>query len=190
MNKRVAVNLAFFTAVFVALLVWATQNVVTVERLERPFDISADFPATSGVQTRAEVAYLGVHAGVVDRVERRTGKVRVHMKIDRGSRIPAQATANIFRKSAIGEPYIDFFPPKDYRDGGPYLKKGDLVPIERTSVPLEFSELLRSASRLVGGIDPDRLGVLVHELALALDNRADDLRRLTTAGDELAATFA
>ena len=190
MNKRIAVNLAVFSAVFVLMVVWAVNNVVTVDRLEKPYPISGEFTSASGVLPRAEVAYLGVHYGTVDRVERIRGGVVVHMKIDRGKRLPAEATANIFRKSAIGEPYIDFKPPEGYEGDGPFLEKGDRVPRQRTTVPLEFSELLRSASAVVSGVDPERTQTLLHELALALQGRSDVLRRLAVAGDRSAATFA
>jgi phospholipid/cholesterol/gamma-HCH transport system substrate-binding protein len=55
---------------------------------------------------------------------------------------------------------------------------------------LEFSELLRSAANLLQNIDADKAGSLIHELAAALNGRADSLRALTTASDELSATFA
>lgn len=191
MNKRVAINLAVFLVIFATMVVWSVRNVVSVEAIDRPYELTADFPAASGILPRAEVAYLGVHVGTVAGVERVPGGVRVDMKIDRGRRIPAGSTANIFRKSAVGEPYIDFFPPEGYEgDDGPYLAAGDNVPQELTTTPLEFSELLRSASRLVSGIDPQRLDSLLGELAVALHGRGDDLRRLTISGDQLASTFA
>lgn len=189
-NKRVLINLAVFGSIFAALVVWSIGNVVTVDAIERPYEITAEFPYASGILPRAEVAYLGVHAGDVKRVERVPGGVEITLQIDRDRRIPADATASIFRKSAVGEPYIDFFPPAAYDGGGPYLEAGDVVPAERTTNPLEFSELLRSASRLIEGIDPERLRVLVHELALTLDDRGEDLRRLTESGDRLAEAFA
>ena len=191
-NRRILINLAVFSAVFATMIVWAVNNVVSVEAIERPYELVADFEQASGILPRAEVAYLGVHYGTVGSVERLADEhlVRVTMKIDADRKIPEGSTANIFRKSAIGEPYIDFFPPKAYDGKGPYLEEGERVPIEQTTVPLEFSELLRSASRLVSGVDPDRTNVLIHELALALLDRSDDLRQLTIAGDQLAQTFA
>jgi phospholipid/cholesterol/gamma-HCH transport system substrate-binding protein len=191
-NRRVLINLAFFSVVFATMLVWAVNNVVTVEAIEQPYQLTADFDQASGILPRAEIAYLGVHYGTVAGVERIADDhlVRVTMKIDADKKLPEGSTANIFRKSAIGEPYIDFFPPDDYDGKGPFLEKGDRVPLELTTVPLEFSELLRSASRVVSGIEPDRVHVLIHELSLALLDRSDDLRQLTIASDELAQTFA
>jgi phospholipid/cholesterol/gamma-HCH transport system substrate-binding protein len=57
-------------------------------------------------------------------------------------------------------------------------------------VPLEFSELLRSANALLSSVEPGATGSLVHELSLALDGRGQDLRDLTTSLDTLTSTFA
>src|SRR2546423_786901 len=83
---------------------------------------------------------------------------------------PAGSTANIFRKSAIGEQYVDFEPPAGYSGtAGPFYKDGATIPLERTTTPLEFSELLRSASAVIGSIDPNDVTVLLHEAAIGLN---------------------
>src|SRR3546814_16419428 len=94
------------------------------------------------------------------------------MKIDKGKHLPAGSVARVFRKSAIGEPYIDFVPPDDYEEGDPVIEPGDNVPISRTTVPLEFSALLRSAGAHISSIDPEAAGGLVHELSVALQGRS------------------
>lgn len=191
MNRRVLINLIFFNAVFALMLFWAVNNIITVDRLERPYTITGDFAQAAGVKANAEVTYLGVHYGRVTKVTRRPGGVHVTMKIDREKDIPAGSIARVFRKSAIGEPYIDFRPSATYDDASSArIEPNENVPEERTTVPLEFSELLRSASALVSSIDPEAAGGLVHELALALDGRGESLRSLTTSMDELTSTFA
>lgn len=191
MSRRTLVNLIFFNAVFAVLLVWAAANIVTLDFLERPYEITGDFEQASGVTPDAEVTYLGVNYGRVGEVERTDDGVRITMKIDRGKEIPAGSIARIWRKSAIGEPYIDFVPPEGYDADEPgRIEPGGHVPVERTTVPLEFSELLRSASEVISSIDPEAAGNVVHELALALDGRSADLRTLTTSMDQLTASFA
>lgn len=190
MNKRVVVNLIFFNAVFALMLFWAVNNIVTFDAIEKPYTITGDFAQASGVKANAEVTYLGVSYGRVSSVERTDDGVSIAMKIDRDKHIPAGSVARIFRKSAIGEPYIDFVPPEDYDDGNTAsIEAGDNVPRERTTVPLEFSELLRSASALISSIDPEAAGGLVHELSLALDGRGEDLRDLTISMDTLTSSF-
>jgi phospholipid/cholesterol/gamma-HCH transport system substrate-binding protein len=193
LNRRVVFNVAFFALLFAVMTGWAVRQVVSVDRLDQPYPIAAEFANAFGILPNAEVTYLGVGFGTVTSVDRIPGGVRIGMKIERQRRIPAGSTASIGRKSAVGEPYIDFSPPPGLAPedaGGPFLRAGDVVPQERTAVPLEFSELLRSASAVVASVPPDRLHTLVHELSLGLEGRSDDLRNLTTASDELAATFA
>ncbi|MDP1820701.1 MAG: MCE family protein [Acidimicrobiales bacterium] len=189
MSRRVLINLIFFNVVFGVMILWALGNIVSLDAVERPYKISGEFAQAAGVKANAEVTYLGVHYGNVSGVERTDGGVSVTMKIDRGKDIPAGSIARIFRKSAIGEPYIDFVPPEEFDEDGDSIEPGDNVPIERTTVPLEFSELLRSASALISSIDPDAAGGLLHELSLALSGRGQALRDITTSFDTLTQTF-
>lgn len=190
MSRRVFINLLAFLGVFVLMLWWAVNNIISFDFIERPYEISGEFAATAGVSDNSEVAYLGVNYGAVSSVESVDGKVLITMSIDRDKQIPAGSTARIFRKSAIGEPYIDFEPPPDYDEGGPWIEAGDVIPLEQTTVPLEFSELLRSASRVLGSVDPDKTRTLVHELAVVVNGRGETLRDLTVDSDALLATFA
>ncbi len=212
MKLRVLVNLVFFGIVFALMLTWAAANLVSVRQIDRPYRLTGSFVATSGILPAAEVAYLGVHYGAVTSVERipggpgsscgvdpetnqaRTGCVRITMDVDRGKKIPLHSIARIFRKSAIGEPYIDFQPPQSFdpahaTDSSYYANDG-VVPIEETQNPLEFDDLLKTASALLANIDPVKAGDLIHQLALALNGRTQDLRNLTTSLDDLTATFA
>ncbi len=198
MNRRVLINLVAFVGVFFIMLWWAINNIINPTQLpliggasifDQPYELTGEFAATAGVTENSEVAYLGVNYGAVSGVDIVDGEVLVSMEIDSGKEIPAGSTARIFRKSAIGEPYIDFNPPEDFAAGGPTLQPGDVIPMERTSVPLEFSELLRTASTVLASVDPDQTRTLVHELAVALEGRSDSLRDLTVSSDALLQTF-
>lgn len=190
-NLRVWVNLAFFSLLLAIMVGWTVRNVVSVDQIDKPYLISAEFPNAFGVLPNAEVTYLGVSYGSVTDVERVPGGVEVTMEIARDNKIPDGSTASIQRKSAIGEQYVDFSPPPGYDgDGGPFYEAGAEIPRELTSVPLEFSELLRSASGLISAIPPEDARTVVHELAVGLEGRSDDLVALADAGDRLSATFA
>ena len=157
MSRRVLINLVFFNVVFGVMLFWAVNNIVTLDRIERPYTITGDFAQAAGVQANAEVTYLGVHYGRVSSVERRAGGVRITMKIDRGKDIPA----------GLDRPRSSASPPsasptstscrrRTLRGGRrPASSRATTSRSERTTVPLEFSELLRSASALISSIDPD-----------------------------------
>ena len=191
MSRRVAINLVAFLGVFFLMMWWAVNNIITFDFLEKPYAISGEFAATAGVAGGSEVAYLGVNYGSVRSVDLVDENVRIVMDIQRDKQIPAGSIARVFRKSAVGEPYIDFAPPEDYDgEGGPYIEPGEVIPLDRTQVPLEFSELLRAASRVLESVDPEQTRTLVHELAVALQGRGQKLRDLTVSSDALLQTFA
>jgi phospholipid/cholesterol/gamma-HCH transport system substrate-binding protein len=192
-RRRVFLNLVFFTVLSAVMVGWAIANVVTIRPIERPYTLRGTFAATGGVGANAEVTYLGVPIGTVAGVERVTGGVLVSMDIDRGVDIPMGSSANIQRKSAIGEPIVDFRPPPDLSGPGAAMPKGSkdfVIPMEQTTIPLEFSELLRSASRLISSIPPDAVSTLLREAAIGLQGNADNLRTLGDAADELGTTLA
>ena len=190
MSRRVAINLVAFLGVFVLMLWWAVNNIITFDFIERPYEITGEFAATAGVAENSEVAYLGVNYGTVSKVESVDGGVVITMSIQRDKDIPAGSVARIFRKSAVGEPYIDFDPPDGFEEGDPVMEPGTVIPRDRTRVPLEFSELLRAASRVLESVDPEQTRTLVHELAVALEGRGESLRDLTVSSDALLQTFA
>ena len=190
MNRRTIANLVTFFVVGGLFFAWAATSLVKLDAINNPYKVKADFSNTVGLLPGSEVDYLGVTFGTVSAVERIDGGVRVTMKVDKNKKVPMNSSANIFRKSALGEQYIEFDPPPGYTSGGPYYAKNALIPMSRTTVPLEFSELLRSAGRLVASVSPDAVQTLVHELAVGLDGRADDFRALTDAGDRISQTLA
>lgn len=189
-RARVYINLGIFTVGFVGMLFWAIGSVVSVDQVDRPYRLTGDFVNAFGIGPDAEVTYLGVPSGTVTSVHRIPGGVRVSMKIRRTYRIPKGSTANIGRKSAIGEPYVDFEPPPGYTGGGAVYRNGDRVPLADTTVPLEFSELLRSASALISSLPPADVERLLHEAAVGLNGRTDSLREMAEAGDKLSADLA
>ena len=82
---------------------------------------------------------------------------------------------------------LDEFLPNDWQG---IFKDGDRIPESHTTVPLEFSELLRSASAVLSALPPGAVGTIVHESATALEGRTESLRQLATAGDKLTETLA
>ncbi len=186
MNKRTIANLITFAVVGGLFVYWAATSLVTVSAIKQPYPLKADFANAVGLLPGSEVDYLGVTFGTVSSVQRIDGGVRATFKMDHGKKVPTNSSANIFRKSALGEQYVEFDPPAGYTGGGPYYAENTLIPMARTTVPLEFSELLRSAGRLVSAIPPDAVDTLVHEAAVGVNGQADSLRALTESGDKLS----
>jgi ABC-type transporter Mla subunit MlaD len=56
MSRRTIINLIFFVFVFGIMCLWAVQNIVRIDAIEKPYSVTGTFPATSGVLPNAEVA--------------------------------------------------------------------------------------------------------------------------------------
>src|ERR1041385_1655502 len=133
-NRRIVANLAVFTIIAGAFVYWALTSILHVAALEHPFTVKADFPAAFGVLKNSEVTYLGTQIGEVRTTRRIPHGVEVVMAFKKNTHVPSDADVQIARKSAIGEPFVNFTPAAGTNGGGPFLRSGDTVPIDRASV--------------------------------------------------------
>lgn len=190
MNRRVAVNLTVFALLGAVLAYWAVGNVLQIDLVDRPYTLTADFESSPGLQPGFDVGYLGTPIGRVRAVDLEDGGVSVTLAIDKGHHVPEGSSLAVRRKSAIGEPYVDVVPPAGAGVDGPFLEPGAHIPRERTSTPLAYAELFDALDDLVSAVPRQDLDTLLHELAVGLDGRSEDLRRLITGSSDALATFA
>lgn len=190
MNRRVALNLTVFALLGLGLAWWAVGNVLQIDLVDKPYTITAEFESSPGLQPGFDVGYLGTPIGRIRHVDLDGDGVSVELAIDHGRHIPEGSSLAVRRKSAIGEPYVDVVPPEGASTDGPFLAAGAHIPRERTSTPLEYAELFDALDDLVSAVPRDDLATLFHELALGLDGRSQDLRRLITGSSDAVDTFA
>lgn len=191
-TRRIYVNLAAFATLFLVLAYWAGTNVVRLDRVERPYRITASFQQAPGLRPNVEVTYRGVSVGRVSSVRLAGGAARVRLAIDRGRRLPLGVTAAVRRRSAVGEPYVGLAAPAGWHSGDAHLPTDGsyAIPLSATSVPLSYGDLFASADRLLGAVDPQSLRTLTSELAIALGGRGDELRTLIGRSEDLTTTLA
>jgi phospholipid/cholesterol/gamma-HCH transport system substrate-binding protein len=185
MTRRLWANAAAFSVLFAVLSVWAVRNVLHLDIVERPKSIAAEFETSPGLRAGYEVTYFGVHAGSVGRVAIDDDHVRVVLKIDRHLELPARLDGAVRRKSAVGEPYVDLTPTGGADPGGPRLREGAVIPRERTTTPLAYSEVFDAVDDLVTAVPDDDLERFVHSLAAGFEGRAGDIRSAIVGADRL-----
>ncbi|GAA1367896.1 MCE family protein [Catellatospora chokoriensis] len=160
----------------------AVRYVGVGDGLTGRYTVHADFAVAGGIFANASVTYRGVPVGRVDAVRLHGDGVRVDLRLDGGTRVPADLRAVVAHRSAVGEQYVDLRPETD---AGPYLADGDVIPASRTGVPLPVETLLSNLDALVASVDPAELGVLVDELGTAFAGNESALRTLLDSGDAL-----
>lgn len=192
MTPRIAVNIATFVAMAVALTWWATTNYVTFGLTQPPSNVvTMDFEASPGLQPGFEVAYLGHGVGRVAAVDLEDHHVVVTTELDPDQPVPAAVDAAVRRRSAVGEPYIDLAPSAAADADAPaLLADGDHIGLDRTSVPLSYEDVFRSVADLLDAIPDGSVGTILEELAAGLDGREDDLRAIVSDVESVLTTFA
>lgn len=119
---------------------------------------------------------LGVDVGVITEVRNVPDGVAVSFNIDEPDiELPADVQAAIVPASLLGERYVQLFPAYQ---GGPALEEGATIPMERTAVPAEPDELLRSLQDYLGAIDPNAVSDFVGNAATLLEGNGQELNSL------------
>lgn len=147
--------------------------------------LTAQFDNTAGLYATNNVAVLGMKVGSVTRVTPKTGYVEVEFTVDKDVKIPADAQAVTLQTSILSDRSIELTPP--YR-GGPALRDGDTIGLDRTKTPVEFTKTLDMVDRLAVSLEGDGNGqgamrTLVDSAAAMASGNGE---RIRSALDELS----
>ncbi|MDX6744884.1 MCE family protein [Actinocorallia sp. A-T 12471] len=189
MRPRIMINLAVFAVLAAVMVSWAVLTLLPLRFGAPALRVEAEFASSPGLRPGLEVDYLGLRVGSIERVRLRPGKVAVTLLLETSPELPGGLTASVLRKSAVGEPYVEL-EPADAADAGPRLRDGDVIPLGRTKVTVEYQRLFESAGKTLRSVDPADLRVLTRELAAGLDGRGQDLHDALADLDQLAGTVA
>jgi len=177
----------------VALVVAMVATIAaTIAGCSRPGDsgyhLSVEFPRAVALYSQSRVKVMGIDVGVVRSIEVDGDHVRVEMTIDDDVPLPADVEASIVPLSLVGERNIILSPA--WQPGDARAKDGDVIPSERTHVPVEPDEALKAVTDLAHAIDPAALAQLVSGGAAALDGHGRDLHDALAGTGDLVALLA
>lgn len=146
-SARVLV-IAALAAVFVFIA--AVAGVQLYRKLTTTM-VVAYFSETLALYPGDRVQIMGVRVGSIDKIEPAGDKMRVTLHYNNKYRVPANATASILNPSLVASRTIQLSPPYT---GGPVLRDGAVIPIERTRVPVEWDQLRDSINAILRQLGP------------------------------------
>ena len=152
------------------------------------YTLSAVFPRTISLYPSSDVRVLGLPAGKVTSVRVEGTQVRVRMRLKKSVPVPADVRATIVPLSLIGERYVQLFPV--WTDGVPRARNGDMIPIDRTDIPVEPDEALAALKKFLDTLDPQATGSLITNLAGDLGGNGQALNDALKGTSNLVATLA
>lgn len=150
------------------------------------YRVDVQLPQAAGLYARANVTYRGYQVGRVKDVTLRPGgSVVAQLQIDDGTKIPADAVAEVRSTSVIGEQYIDFVPPPGATSTA-NLADGAVVPASQTTLPTTTDALLSSVDDFLTSVPRHDLTTVVDQLGTAFEGTGGDLDTILDAGSALS----
>jgi phospholipid/cholesterol/gamma-HCH transport system substrate-binding protein len=156
--------------ILVVALALVTATTVVLWPRSEPVRVTAYFPRTVGIYPGSDVRVLGVRIGEVTEITPQGKRVRVTLEYDPGRKVPADAKAAIINSSVVSDRYVQLLP---VYKGGARLRDGDVIPEERTAVPVELDRVfdsLHTTSEALGPRGANKDGSLSRLLGVSADN--------------------
>ncbi|MCZ4274619.1 MCE family protein [Rhodococcoides yunnanense] len=145
--------------------------------------VVAEFPSTTGLYAGDDVRVLGVEVGKVASIDPEGDFATVTMHIDSDVEIPADAKAVIIAQSLVSARFVQLTP---VFSGGPTLADGEIIPLTRTAVPVEWDEIKSELTKLSTALGPEGVddqgpaGRFIDTAADNLDGNGETLRASLT----------
>lgn len=178
-KKILYVNLAVFLALSFGLIFLGAKNLVFQHEAGRT--LSARFVDASGLLPRNDVTMRGVVAGSVSEVDLASdGTVQVDMLLEPGILVPRGTTAEIVRRSPIGELTLELHP-----GNGDPMADGAVIGVDDTLPPPDVSKTIEVFADILHEVPSQDLHTVVTEVADAVRGRGRDLAKLTEVSADL-----
>ena len=185
MTRQILIQMAIFAVIAttaLAIMVLAYMRLPTLLGVGQ-YRVTLELPETGGLYPRGNVTYRGVEVGEVKSVDLTGTGVKAVLSLNSNVKIPADLDAEVHSVSSVGEQFVQLLPRSA---AGPVLKDGDVIPVDRTTVPTDINKVLDLTNRGLEAIPQDNLKTVVDEAAIAVGGLGPELRRLVTGSTTLA----
>jgi phospholipid/cholesterol/gamma-HCH transport system substrate-binding protein len=184
--RRVVIQMAIFTiGTLIAVSVMAFHYMGLPNYLfgVGHYRVTLHLPAAGGLYSSGNVTYRGTEVGRVESVALTDTGVDAVLSLNSGVAIPADLDAEVHSQTAVGEQFVALRP----RSGnGPVLKDGDVISVDRASVPPDINSLLDATNRGLQAIPHDNLKTVIDEGYTAVGGLGPELSRLVKGTTSLA----
>jgi phospholipid/cholesterol/gamma-HCH transport system substrate-binding protein len=129
-------------------------DVLRLQFARDPFTVRLELASAGGLYPRSEVTYRGTLVGKVTAIRLRPpgegGGVVASLRLDEGTKVPADTDAVVSDLSPAGEQFVDLRPRSA---AGPFLAAGSVIPASRTSTPVPTAVLMRNLAQVLNQVE-------------------------------------
>jgi len=176
-------TLAAITVIAVGVMAFGFVKVPALFGIGR-YTVTVDLPASGGLYPTSVVTYRGTEIGRVDSIETTRNGVKAVLKLNSATAVPADVTAAVHSRSAVGEQFLELTPRS--AAATPKLRDGDVIPVGRVQIPADIGSLLDATNRALQAIPPDNLRTVVDEADKAVGGLGPELSRIVDGSTSLA----
>lgn len=148
------------------------------------YTVTVDLPESGGLYATSVVTYRGSEVGRVDSVDVTATGVRAVLNLDSSIKIPADVSAAVHSRSAVGEQFIELTPLPGQSGGT--LRDGAIIPVAKVQIPADIGALLDATNRSLQAIPRDNLRTVVDEADKAVGGLGPELSRIINGSTSMA----
>ena len=178
-RTRLLLNIATFVTISSVLLYFGITEYLFPPESGRL--VMMETANSSGLLPRSDVTVRGVPSGAVSQVRMTDqGTTLVTLELDPGVTVTRGTTAEITRRSPIGDITVNLIPGE-----GATMPTGGRIPMADVTLPPEAERTIEVLAQVLSAVPPENLTTVVTEAATALRGRGQDLATLSVAGADL-----
>lgn len=147
------------------------------------YNVTLQLPASGGLYPTSVVTYRGDEIGRVTSVDVTATGVQAVLKLESDTPVPADVSAAVHSRSAIGEQFVELTP---NGGGGTNLRDGDVIAADRVSVPADIAGLLDATNTALQAIPQENLHTLIDEADTAVGGLGRELAHIVDGSTAIA----
>ena len=182
-RERSPMTVGIISIIAIAVATTFAFFIDRIPALQQAYEVGAEFTDAAGVTSENQVRVAGIKVGTVKSVELVEDHVLVTMEIDNGVQIPDDAFAEIKLATLLGTKFIDI----EAKGSEPFLEDGDVIPIDRTTVPYEIYQASNQGTNVIEDLDGEALNEMLVELTKLIKISEDEIGQALEGLNELGA---
>ncbi|MGH3517279.1 MAG: MCE family protein [Haloechinothrix sp.] len=178
MTRATRIKLLVFGVIALVSVLYVGGKYAGLDRLlgSPGYPVTVELTDSGGIFVNSLVTYRGITVGRVTALNLTDAGVDVEVSIsDDAPSIPADTTATVTNRSAVGEQYLDLRPTDAE---GPYLEPGSVIGNDNTRIPISPFTMLSNVDKLVSSVNTGSVRTLVDESYEAFADVGPDLQKL------------
>jgi phospholipid/cholesterol/gamma-HCH transport system substrate-binding protein len=138
------------------------------------YTVYVQMPDTLALNTNSRVRVADVFVGTVRAIQLKNWVATLTLRLDKGVKLPKNATAKIGQTSLLGSQHIELTAPPD--PSPQRLGDGDTIPLKNSSAYPTTEQTLASLAMILRGGGIPNIEVLQNEVYNIVNGRADQIR--------------